>query len=197
MEYQSVSEIANSDIYKSKISKVSLLIAMAIFSFIYFLPKQISENPYLEKFFNPHNILVITLWLTLLACVGIYTILSFVIETSVKNKILRFELESRQELIFSNFLNLEVAKYNGEFLGAVFSTQDLARYILERENLGSKILPRKFVECFYNVRTINELTAMTVSETIVKKAEYKKLIAKTEDFPTLSESYEILIEFMN
>lgn len=197
MEYQSLTEITKSDIYKGKISKVSIVIVLSVLSFIYFLPTQAPKNPFLIKFFDAKSDALSTIWLFIIITISVYIIISFLIETSTKNRILRFELESKQEEIFCNFLNHEVAKYNGEFLGSVFSTQDLSRYIIESQTQKRHYFFEKVKNIFFNAKITNELVAMTLSETIVRKAENKKLIKKTEDFPTLSESYEILIEFMS
>lgn len=196
MEYQSITQLTDANHFKDKISKISLVIVFSGLSFVYFFPSQMAENPLLSPFISKRNTLFGALWIFLIIVIGAYILLSIITETRSRSRMLNFDLESKQESIFANFLNNEVAKYNGEFLGSVFNTQDLARYILETEYTRRNRFIERLINTFFNMGVVNELVATRLSEIIVRKAEYKKLIKKTDDFPTLSESYEILIEYI-
>lgn len=195
VEQPLITELVDFNSLREKNSKISLVIVFSVLSAIYFFPLQISQNPLFPQI-GSSNILLRGTWLTLLAAIGGYIVLSICVEARSRNRILVFELETKQESIFCDFLNQEVARYNSEFLGAVFNTHHLANYILETEHSkGNKFL-QAIIDKLFNVNVVNELIAIKLSEIIVKKAEYKKLIRKTDDFPALSESYEILIEFI-
>lgn len=182
MEYLSIMELTNSSHFKDKISKISLIIVFSVLSFIYFFPSQMSQNPMLSNLIGKSNALFGGIWITLLIVIGGYIALSIFTETKSRNRILKFDLESKQDSIFSNFLNEEVAKYNGEFLGSVFTTQDLARFIIETEYSKKNKYISNLINALFNIKVVNELVAMRLSEIILKKAEYKKLIKKQMTF---------------
>jgi hypothetical protein len=196
MEYQSIIELTEKNNFKDKVSKISLVVVVSCLSFIYWFPSWMLENPAMVTIINKHNSLFSVLWIVLMIVLGAYVVLSIIAETYSRNQILNFELESKQENIFANFLNIEVARFNDEFLGSVFSTQDLARFILETEYTKTNRFLMIIRNTFLNIGVVNELVATSLSEIITKKAVNRKLIRKTDDFPTISESYEILIKYI-
>ncbi len=161
------------------IPKVSLTAFTTVLSFLYFMPTQIKANPTMSLLVDPTSRQFAQVWVLLLVSTALFWIISYYRDQKSKNLLSLLKVESTQNIIFSEFLEI-----NKEF------TKDkLTRFIFGYYKSKSK---EPFIRLILNNHEIISLEiAQNTAEVILSRAEKKNAIKKIAD-SGLSDKYETL-----